>query len=247
MSYAVPLLGPLHASTVWMLAGFATFVCIWVLGGVGYELYLRRAQGIEEGVRFAAPNAPSTERAPSAETTARVAALSASETHSNTDVAGKVSQSQHAPLLGAVTQSSPTRSATTTNAPFAASPAVQTSTFAGTDAAHGGSPPAVAAPSQAAPVERRGVDAPTTSRPAAPSRDAVISEIKQHLGARGYRVHATLSGDAQTTTLALSCATLTRELGNQVLGSRQTREALKAAGIRIVVMINGQESWTYML
>ena len=35
--------------------------------------------------------------------------------------------------------------------------------------------------------------------------------------------------------------------GNQLLGNRRLRESLKAAGVRIVVMVNGQESWTYIL
>jgi hypothetical protein len=66
------------------------------------------------------------------------------------------------------------------------------------------------------------------------------------LTSAGHKVHASLSGDAQTATLSLSGATLTRGAGNQLLAGR-VRQALKAAGVRIVVMINGQESWTYIL
>ena len=72
-------------------------------------------------------------------------------------------------------------------------------------------------------------------------------EVTQNLSSGGYKVHAALSGDAQTKTLSLSGATLTREAGNQLLGNRRLRESLKAAGVRIVVMVNGQESWTYIL
>jgi len=79
------------------------------------------------------------------------------------------------------------------------------------------------------------------------SREAAVAEVTQILSSGGHRVHASLSGDAQTTTLSLSGATLTREAGNQLLGNRRLRETLKAAGVRIVVMVNGQESWTYML
>jgi hypothetical protein len=71
--------------------------------------------------------------------------------------------------------------------------------------------------------------------------------VTRDLSARGYRVHAALSGDAQTTTLSLSGATLTRGVGNQLLGNGRLRGALKAAGVRIVVMVNGDESWTYIL
>ena len=77
--------------------------------------------------------------------------------------------------------------------------------------------------------------------------EAAVAEVAQLLSSSGHRVHASLSGDAQTTTLSLSGATLTREAGNQLLGNRRLRETLKAAGVRIVVMVNGQESWTYML
>jgi hypothetical protein len=76
-------------------------------------------------------------------------------------------------------------------------------------------------------------------------REAAVGEVTRSLGAAGHRVHAALSGDAQTATLSLSGATLTRAAGNQLLS--RSRATLKAAGIRIVVMVNGQESWTYIL
>jgi hypothetical protein len=74
-----------------------------------------------------------------------------------------------------------------------------------------------------------------------------MSEVTRALSTQGQRVHAALSGDAQTSTLSLSGESLTREAGNQLLGNRRLRETLKAAGVRIVVMVNGQESWTYIL
>src|SRR5438105_6459350 len=37
--YDIPVVGRLHVSTVWALAGLATFLCLWMVGGVGYELY----------------------------------------------------------------------------------------------------------------------------------------------------------------------------------------------------------------
>jgi hypothetical protein len=56
-----------------------------------------------------------------------------------------------------------------------------------------------------------------------------------------------VSGDAQTATLSVSGPTLTRQAGNQLLGNGRARQTLKGAGIRIVVVMNGQESWTYIL
>ena len=91
-----------------------------------------------------------------------------------------------------------------------------------------------------------GANAPPSKAPAQ-SREAAVAEVTQSLSSSGHKVHAALSGDAQTSTLSLTGATLTREAGNQLLGNRRLREALKAAGVRIVVMVNGQESWTYML
>jgi hypothetical protein len=88
---------------------------------------------------------------------------------------------------------------------------------------------------------------PANVRAAAQSREAAVSEVTRELLAQGHRVHAALSGDAQTTTLSLSGQSLTREDGNRLLGSRRLRETLKAAGVRIVVMVNGEESWTYIL
>src|ERR1044071_9285665 len=37
--YDVPVVGRLHVSTVWALAGLATFLCAWMVGGITYELY----------------------------------------------------------------------------------------------------------------------------------------------------------------------------------------------------------------
>src|SRR5436853_4777354 len=37
--YDIPVVGRLHVSTVWALAGLATFLCLWMVGGIGYELY----------------------------------------------------------------------------------------------------------------------------------------------------------------------------------------------------------------
>ncbi|HVF57936.1 MAG TPA: hypothetical protein VM934_17420 [Pyrinomonadaceae bacterium] len=246
MSYDVPLVGRLHASTVWMLAGFATFVCVWVLGGVGYELYLHQAQeGEKRAAQQAATNGSAPQRASALAET--VAAQPTFEPSSNIAVAGKPSP-PHAPVLGAAAPQSSSSGQATMNAPFDSSSQMRPPTFGATDAARSVAPSAEAPSAQpvAAP-ERRATEAPATSKPPVHAPEAVISELKQNLGSRGYRVHAALSGSAQTATLSLSGATLTKELGNQLLGSRRTREALKASGIRIVVLINGQDSWAFML
>jgi hypothetical protein len=88
--------------------------------------------------------------------------------------------------------------------------------------------------------------APPAKAPARPRADAV-AEVTRDLASKGHRVYASLSGDAQTATLSLTGATLTRAAGNQLLGNTRLRSALKAAGIRIVVVVNGGESWTYIL
>jgi hypothetical protein len=85
------------------------------------------------------------------------------------------------------------------------------------------------------------------SRAPGPSRADAVSEVTRDLASRGHRVHAALSGDSQTATLSLTGATLTRAAGNQILGNGRLRGALKAAGVRIVVLLNGEESWTYIL
>jgi hypothetical protein len=74
-----------------------------------------------------------------------------------------------------------------------------------------------------------------------------VAEVTRDLASKGHRVHAALSGDSQTATLSLTGATLTRAAGNQILGNGRLRGALKAAGVRIVVLVNGEESWTYIL
>ena len=37
--YEIPVVGRLHVSTVWALAGVATFLCLWMIGGITYEVY----------------------------------------------------------------------------------------------------------------------------------------------------------------------------------------------------------------
>ena len=51
--YDVPVVGRLHVSTVWALAGLATFLCAWMVGGIAYEVY-----GSGEPTILLLPSAP---------------------------------------------------------------------------------------------------------------------------------------------------------------------------------------------
>jgi hypothetical protein len=87
-------------------------------------------------------------------------------------------------------------------------------------------------------------------QPARPARQdfaASPAALIEGLSALGYRAHATLSGAGKATTLSVTGATLTRQAGAQWLSDPRTRQGLKAAGVSVVVVMNGQESWTFML
>jgi hypothetical protein len=240
--YEIPVVGRLHVSTVWALAGVATFLCLWMIGGITYEVY--RAElgppSTPEQARQMAPestqatallptNTPSEKRTPET----RLAEQSQSNTsgQARSALLGNFSGQTGQPAAGPA----PSGNAATNWQPDAPT--------AGTVA-----PPAPGAPASAAPPQP--ANAPPTPQPSkapAPSRSEAVAEVTRELASRGYRVHAALSGDSQTATLSLTGATLTREAGNQTLGNGRLRGALKAAGVRIVVMMNGEQSWTYML
>ncbi|MGB8509741.1 MAG: hypothetical protein WCD76_15255 [Pyrinomonadaceae bacterium] len=245
--YKVPVIGRLHVSTVWALAGIATFACVWVLGGLTYEFYRGRISPSQ--AMSASVNANSAQTHPAGVSSA---VNSSSQQAGSTDVAavaGKPSQADRQPLLNEfATQATRTTRALSVNStqglpsPDGSSQAVTTQTQ------HSDEQPASMhvvprTPSQQGEL----IETAASPKPTTQAREAIVSQLTQALGARGYRVHAAFSGDAQTSTLSLSCATLTREVGKQLLGDSRTRAAMRASGIRIVVMINGQESWTYML
>jgi hypothetical protein len=244
--YDVPVVGRLHVSTVWALAGVATFTCVWMLAGLGYEFYVaRRSPEAREaasqlaartdtkkpGVHVgSAPSAPQSAQKPS--DGSPPAASASPSTPLLNSFAGQRRETAQvvAGSVNAPTQSAPPPQFEP-KVLTAASSAAPSSTAAA-------APPRNSSETSAAP--------PSPPKASAQGREAAISELTRSLGAAGHRVHAALSGDAQTATLSLSGATLTRPAGNQLLGGR-ARAALKAAGIRIVVMVNGQESWTYIL
>lgn len=244
--YNVPAIGRLHASTAWTLAGLAIFMCLWALGGISYELFYRHQN--EEQHRAAGNKRKAA--APSNEIPDNSQALNSALTDAQTAATVKRDgeMSPRPSMIGALTaQPAPANQLTAGAAPSSAQPE-QTASLEGVTLTGVAPTPQPTAPLSANMAAAQGnVAAAAPSKPAGPSRAAIISELTSALGARGFKAHATVSGDARTSTLSISCATLTRAAGNQLLGNGRTRESLKAAGIRIVVMINGEESWSYML
>ncbi|MCA1636113.1 MAG: hypothetical protein LC802_21095 [Acidobacteria bacterium] len=245
--YDVPIVGRIHVSTVWALAGVATFTCLWMLGGLGYEFYLtregREAQETASGLTARTFNVTRASSEGSAQ-----GAPPQGEPKSSAGSQPNASSTPNAPLVERFAAQS------RQTAQMAAS--VNTSTpnsppqsFASASALTNTAPPTtphVAPPKTPAESSLATTVSNSPQKSSAPSREAVLSEVTRSLGAAGHKVHAALSGDAQTATLSLSGATLNRAAGHQLLSGR-SRASLKAAGIRIVVMVNGQESWTYIL
>lgn len=241
--YDIPLVGRLHVSTVWALAGVATFLCLWMIGGISYEFY-RAEQNLE-----ATPE--QARRTPTEATQAKSLLPTNTSAEKQTADSRLTEQSQ-------ANTSAQTRSALLGN--FSAQPGQPAAGGARPDNSATNWQPAQATPgSLVAPVAQpaSGANGPAvTPQPNAPppsapakspaqSRADTAGEVTRDLASRGYRVHASLSGDSQTATLSLTGASLTREAGNQLLA--RMRGALKAAGVRIVVVMNGEESWTYIL
>jgi hypothetical protein len=239
--YDIPVVGRLHVSTVWALAGVATFLCLWMIGGITYEAYRaelnpgatpeQARQTAKESTQpksLLPTNAPPEKQTPEA----RLAEQSQGNTspQARSSLLGNFSGQPVQPAAGAVP---PANSAT--NWQPAPQPAV--------DAAQ----PAPGEPATSVTPQPNAQPTPQPSKASAPSRADAVAEVTRDLASRGYRVHAALSGDSQSATLSLTGATLTREAGNQLLGNGRLRGALKATGVRIVVLMNGEQSWTYML
>ena len=242
--YDVPVVGRLHVSTVWALAGLATFLCAWMIGGIAYEVYWTD--------RGDSPNAQQASAGLQPESKSR-AGQAASPAGSPASDAGRTTNAQ---------SNTPPQLRTSLMGNIAAQTTQPGGTRADNSSTQPGQPSTPGAANSSAPSTRaeasapdasasaRAADAPTpapTAKAPAQGRESAVAEVTQSLAARGHRVHASLSGDAQTSTLSLSGATLTREAGAQILGNSRLRQALKSSGVRIVVMVNGQESWTYML
>lgn len=243
--YDVPVVGRLHVSTVWALAGLATFLCAWMVGGIAYEVY--RIDGGDALSTREASAGLQTDSKPRAVQTAQAGspAPEASDPKQTANAQSNSSAQLRTSLMGNV----------------AAQPPQPADARANNSLTQPGQPATPGAPNASTAVPRPDAGAPVTStsgasntptpaptaKAPAQGRESAVAEVTQSLASRGHRVHASISGDAQTSTLSLSGATLTREAGNQILGNGRLRQALKSAGVRIVVMVNGQESWTYML
>jgi hypothetical protein len=239
--YDIPVVGRLHVSTVWMLAGVATFLCLWMVGGLTYEVY-RAGLGTTDAPEQARQTAAESSRPkallpPNAPPEKQPAGTQAAE-----QPQGNPTNQARAALVGNFSgqpgQPAPLP-APAGNSATNWQPAPQPAGSAPQPAA--GEPPPDATPQPNAPP------APQPVKAATPSRSDAVAEVTRDLASRGYRVHAAVSGDSQSATLSLTGATLTRDAGNQLLGNGRLRGALKAAGVRIVVMMNGEQSWTYML
>jgi len=244
--YDIPVVGRLHVSTVWALAGLATFLCLWMVGGITYEFY--RAD-------LGAPTAPEqARRTATAESTQAKALLETNapaerqpaESSLNAQAQANSSGQTRAALIGnfsAQPGQPAAGSARTENSATSWEPTLPAQGSPAT-------PPAQAQPAAPGPAVTPQPNAPPTPAPQkapAQTRADAVAEVTRDLASRGHRVHAALSGDAQTATLSLTGATLTRDAGNQLLGNGRLRGALKAAGVRIVVLMNCEQSWTYML
>ncbi|MBV8855932.1 MAG: hypothetical protein JOZ96_28705 [Acidobacteria bacterium] len=235
--YDIPVVGRLHVSTVWMLAGVATFLCLWMIGGISYEVYraeprpepspeqARQTAGEPAQPKALLPtNGPSEKQPP--------------ETRlSEQTPQGNPTNQAHSALVGNFSGQPASLPPPSGNSATNWQPAPP---------AGNGTQPASAAPA-AAPPQPNAQPAPQPPKTPAPARADAIAEVTRDLAANGHRVHAALSGNAQNATLSLTGETLTREAGNQLLGNGRLRGALKAAGVRIVVLMNGEQSWTYML
>jgi hypothetical protein len=240
--YEIPVVGRLHVSTVWALAGVATFLCLWMVGGLTYEIYraalnpsdatpqqARQTAGETAHPKALLPESPRPEKQP-AETRTAEQPQGNPTNQARSALIGNLSgqTGQPAPLPQPAGNSATNWQPAPPNAVTAPQPST-------------------AAPAPAVTSQPNLQPAPQTPTAPAPSRADAVAEVTRDLASRGHRVHAALSGDAQSATLSLTGATLTREAGVQLLGNGRLRGALKAAGVRIVVLLNGERSWTYML
>lgn len=239
--YDIPVVGRLHVSTVWALAGLATFLCLWMVGGITYEVY--RA-------KLSRPSTPEQARQAADDSTQPKSLLpSNSPAEKQTPVTSPAEQSQgnaaaqaRSALLGNFSGQPGQPAAGTAPAGNSA-----TSLQPAPPTANPSEQPAPGAPAAVVTPQPNAQPTPQPPRAPAPSRADAVAEVTRDLASRGHRVHAAVSGDSQTATLSLTGATLTREAGNQLLGNGRLRGALKAAGVRVVVVMNGEQSWTYML
>ena len=244
--YDVPVVGRLHVSTVWALAGLATFLCAWMIGGIAYEVYWtdRDNQLSARDAETAAAGLQTGSKSSAGQATP--AGSPASDAKQTTPAQSNTASQTRTALLGNIAAQPPQPGGSRADN-SSTQPGPPTSNGA-SDASAAATRPEAGAPGTSAATGEADAPPPApVAKTPAQGRESAVAEVTQSLASRGHRVHASLSGDTQTSTLSLSGATLTREAGNQLLGNERLRQALKSAGVRIVVMVNGQESWTYML
>src|SRR5688572_27812877 len=94
--YEIPVVGRLHVSTVWALAGLATFLCLWVVGGISYEFYKAElSPAADAGQTQNAASEPSKPKAP-----AEAAGQPATDANLNAQAQANTTAQPRAALVG---------------------------------------------------------------------------------------------------------------------------------------------------
>lgn len=223
----------------------STWVALVMIGFMGVSILVwvwgSSPRDETETATQSKPAAPATVVAAEQKVDASSPAQPAAQTSLSTSLADKQTASPNAPQASQPIQAS-TQLAPNAQTQVSAPATVPADAGARVEAA----PASSAFAPTPAPVKTSTTSAPT-ERPAAQEGGANPSGLVRGLRSRGHRVHAAVSGDARSMTLSVSGATLTRDAGVEWLGNTSTRQELKAAGIRVVVINNGQGSWTFML
>jgi hypothetical protein len=102
------------------------------------------------------------------------------------------------------------------------------------------------AESTAAPAANAVTPAAATISPAKPGGTGA-AELMRMVVPPNLQAHGTISGTGSATTLTIACADCTYEASAARLSAASTRATIRAAGVRVVVLINRQDSWTFML
>ncbi len=257
--YQVPLFGRLHFSTVWSFAGLAVFLCAWTLGVIGYAYVFDAAKNATATRQInLLPRANSGKAADNAVTLGSSPLPDPGNTFAEAIGPDDHNTRLHDRLAAFPAPNAPTRAPLREPFPDAGNASVSLYNAGRTPSSRPENDTSVANQSRApgassAPMASPTVppsattEATTVAKSTTVRTSNVLSEVMQSFATRGHRVHATLSGEGKAATLAVSCSTLTRTAGDGWLGSSATRQSLRASGVRVVVMLNGRDSWTYIL
>jgi hypothetical protein len=242
LSYKFPLVGRLHVTTVWALAGLAAFICVWGAAGLGYEMLHPSAASRESSERAGVGGGAGSAQRPEPAADSEASPTEAQRLQANL----ARTQLPQATFLDSLSnqQKQPRLAPAEGGTAVIGAEALAQATPAGTQAAR----PEMAAPQNLpAPEPTRVAPMPTATQPPAATPQSVATEVMRLFGSNGHRVHASLSGTGRTTTLSITGPTLTRAAGSHLLGNARARESLRSSGVRIVVLVNGSESWTFLL